>query len=127
LLLWPSSTLREMKRFEVISGILVALVLMSALFYGGIIRHNLRANGRYTIGLTVGQNGKFIRYRFSVNGVQQVNENQRLKYSPVINGGRYFVKYLPSDLTVSQIHFDKPVPHTIVEAPEDGWPSLPSN
>lgn len=40
-------------------------------------------------------------------------------------GGRYFVKFSPTDPTNMEILFDKPVPDDIFNAPDTAWSEIP--
>lgn len=114
-----------MKEFRYAGGILVGLIIVLTLVYISTKRSKLRTDGKYTIGITIGRNGKFIKYKFNVQGKDLLSEYPSLKFNPEANGGRYFVKYSSSDLTVSEIYWDKPVPDYIMEAPPEGWTSIP--
>lgn len=114
-----------MKKLNYFGGILLGIALVSAIVYISSKQTELESNGRYTIGETHGQNGKFIRYTFKVERKEFSSEYPILKFSPLVNGGRYYVKYLPSDLSISEIYWDKPVPDHIVEAPLEGWSRIP--
>jgi hypothetical protein len=79
----------------------------------------------FTIGYTNGSHktskGVIIEYYFVINKVKYKGSRDALKYEPVSEGGRYFVKFLPNDPSVNRILWDKPVPEQIQLAPIDGW------
>jgi hypothetical protein len=111
-----------------LKGLVTFLMVVTLIFffvYISVQRSKLASNGRYTIGTTIAQNGKFISLKFKVNGQEFVADHNRLKYSPEERDGRYFIKYLPSDPEVNEVYWDKPVPDCIGEAPPEGWKEIP--
>lgn len=114
------------KTLKTLIGLFLIFILAFYLIRGRIKQHKLKDEGRFTIGTTYGSNGKFVKYKFSVEGVVYEDEGQKLKFPVITDEGRYFVKYLPSDLTISEIYWDKPVPDSIKESPQGGWDSIPS-
>lgn len=85
----------------------------------------LTATGRYTVATTTGQNGKFVEFKLNVHEQEYNSSYPIQKYDVEINGGRYFVKYLPSDPTVCEALWDKPVPECINNPDPEGWVKIP--
>ncbi|MBX2897720.1 MAG: hypothetical protein KF763_19925 [Cyclobacteriaceae bacterium] len=85
---------------------------------------------RFTIGSTLGWKrtgkGPVIAYRFSVNNKSYENNASAGKDTVDVDSGRYFVRFLPSDPTVSRVMWDSPVPACIGEPPPNGWADIPS-
>jgi hypothetical protein len=92
--------------------------------------NDLNSKGRYTIGITVGESvvsrGPWIKFKFEANGSEYFSEQRSLKYRPTINGGKYYVKYLPSNPEINEIYWDRPVPETTKDAPSEGWIEIPN-
>jgi hypothetical protein len=89
----------------------------------------LSQNQRYTIGTTIGWKrtgkGPVIKYKFSVQGQSFESSGSSGSDTIELEGGRYFVRFLPKDPTVSRIILDMPVPPNIVAAPTEGWRDIP--
>ena len=64
-------------------------------------------------------------YKFNVNGQPFENGAPSGEEDLIVEGGRYFVKFLPSDPKVARINWDKPVPEDLKESPSEGWEVLP--
>jgi len=87
--------------------------------------YQISNNHRFTIGITTGWTrtgkGPIVNYRFSVYRKDFENNAPSGRATIELEGGRYFVKFLSSDPTISRIIWDMPVPSNITEAPIDGW------
>lgn len=115
-----------MTKAKVAKGVLLAVVLLGIFVSIGFKRYQLKVRGRYTIGVTTGRDGKFIKYKFQVSGIEYEGEGAVLKYSPIEREGRYLVKFLPSDdVSMSEILWEEPVPESLLKAPEEGWTEIP--
>ncbi|MBS1558362.1 MAG: hypothetical protein JST69_06495 [Bacteroidetes bacterium] len=114
-----------MKALKVFGAVLLAVFLLYMFISIGIRRNKLSAHGKYTVGITLGRHGKFIDFKFYVNGKEFKNDNPVQKYNPEERDGKYFVKFLPSDPDVNEIFWDNPVSDCIGEPPADGWEEIP--
>jgi hypothetical protein len=112
-----------------VGGIAIFLLVLLWIAYTILNRRTLLAEGRYTIGTTVGSHstskGIYIDYQFIVNGVIYNGSRQPEKYKPVVNGGKYFVIFHPLNPKNSAIFWEKPVPVYVEEVPLDGWEEIP--
>lgn len=115
-----------MTKAKVVKGVLLTVVLIGIFVFIGLKRYQLQVGGRYTIGVTTGRDGKFVKYKFQVSGIEYESKGAVLKYSPIERGGRYLVKFLPSDdISMSEILWEEPVPESLLKAPEEGWTKIP--
>lgn len=94
-----------MLKLKVIGAVLV-FFLVSVVFYIEKRRSQLEENGRYTVAPTIGTDGKFIKYKFVYGGIEHYDKSPRLKYDVDIMDGRYFVRFLSSDLDVNEIFWE---------------------
>ena len=113
-----------MKRETFYKWVLVVIALLPIVWL--VLRGCHReGNKRYTVGTTTGPNGgAWIRYTFSVDSVRYEGQARGLKYSPIVNGGRYIVEFDYTDPSNCDIRWDLEVPESI-EAPTNGWPTTP--
>ena len=83
--------------------------------------------GRYTVGTTEGRNGKNVKFVFQVNGITYHGEYPIQRASPDVSGGRYLVRFLPSDPGVNRIDFSREfkfrpaIPDSGWEKFDEGW------
>jgi hypothetical protein len=117
------------KKLNIVGGILVILIITFFISKGFLEQSNLNVDGRYTVAVTTGQTaasrGPWISFVFVVNGTEYKGEQRSLKYRPEIQHGRYYLKFLPSDPSIYEIYWDKPVPKSIVVTPFEGWSKIP--
>ncbi|MCE7864794.1 MAG: hypothetical protein DYG99_14740 [Bacteroidetes bacterium CHB5] len=119
----------ELDKVKKIGTIILFVVLVASLLTGLSNEIQLSLNYSYTVGTTIGyrktSKGTLIDYKISVNNIEYDGTRDMLKYNPNTKGGRYYVKFLPSDPTINRILWDQPVPDHITEAPPDGWSEIP--
>lgn len=108
---------------------LVFLIVLAWIAYVGYRRFKLAFNQRYTIGYTVGKRaankGMRIDYTFTVNGNTYKGSKDPDRDGIIVDRGRYYLEFLPSDPSNNNILWDSPVPNDIDKAPLNGWSEIP--
>ncbi len=110
-------------------SIFLALLLWIGYTLG--MRYDLNRNYRITIAETSGKRpthkGVRIDFKFKVGSTEFIGSKDPTTEGPEkVVGGRYFIKYLPSDPQVNDLLWNSPVPSHILEAPVDGWDEIPN-
>ncbi|MBL7877970.1 MAG: hypothetical protein JNL53_20055 [Cyclobacteriaceae bacterium] len=108
---------------------LVFLIVLAWIVYVGYERLNLASNHRYTIGYTIGKRvthkGMRIDYTFTVEGKNYRGSKDPDRNGIIVDSGRYYLEFLPSDPSSNNILWNHPVPNYIDTAPSSGWNEIP--
>ncbi|MBL7877969.1 MAG: hypothetical protein JNL53_20050 [Cyclobacteriaceae bacterium] len=116
----------QLKNFGSIIFFAFLVVILFKIYYDDYMIAN---HGRFCIGITKGwkrtAKGPTVYYEFLINGKIFGSSAKSGKDTLVLNGGRYFVRFLPNDPTVSRVMWDRPVPDCIGKQPLLGWAEIP--
>jgi len=127
--LLADALMKMKRRIEALAGISVTMAIVLVILWIEFQQSKLAADGRFTIGTTIGENlggrGPWVMYNFQVGDSVFVDEQRPLKFHPKIYGGRYYVKFLPTDPSINEIYWDHEVPDNFMDAPKEGWAKLP--
>jgi hypothetical protein len=117
------------RKLNALGGIMALLLVLGWIGYDFLKLARLNIDHRFSIGTVVSQSrsgngGPYFHYEFLVDGILY-SRGSPPDENPKILGSRYYVKYLPSDPTISMILWDKSVSDSIQRAPKSGWENLP--
>lgn len=119
----------ELNKLNAWGGIIAFAIILAWIGISVLDNIKISRNYRYTIAATVGwtrtAKGPFVNYKFFVNGKNFESSAPAGKDTLILEGGRYFVKFLPTDPNVSIIIWNKPVPSYIKDPPMEGWVKIP--
>jgi hypothetical protein len=122
---------------KIISSLVVLALFFIVVFYNNKRLARLKKKrdefGRYTIGITKAEHNNVkgsmvVEYyyffaRLKLAGV--TSTKNWLFDKPYTRGGRYYVQVDYTDPSNVEIFFDRPVPDSITEAPDNGWTYMP--
>jgi hypothetical protein len=116
----------KLKNFGSILFFTFLTVVLFKIFYDD---YRISSNHKYCIGITKGWKrtgkGPTVYFEYTIGGEVFKSSAKSGKDTVILNDGKYFVKFLPSDPSVSRIMWDKPVPACIGGSPSDGWTKIP--
>ncbi len=114
---------------KAIGGFLVFSLLIGWMIYMSIQKVRLSNDHFYTIGYTINKRathkGAVIDYYYIVNGVRYESSRYPDTNDIIVEGGRYFLEFLPTNPEINEILWKNQVPDYINEAPLKGWRELP--